>query len=198
MPTTLQLFNSTPVSASTAVRSIPNPDLKPEFARSYEIGLRGKLNDGFFSFSLFNTYYNNFIQSFVEQPSTTVPGAIDITYQNLDKVHLWGVEFAGEWRFYEKWSVGLTASWAQGTQKVNPAAPITPFNGSTSLTTVTSLRYFDSVDGYRRAADRTWADKVRSAQRSDPSCARRAIRCLTASCSGSRNRHPASPSMWPC
>src|SRR5262249_21917857 len=113
-----------------------------------------------FSVAVFQANYSNFIQNFVEVPSTTVPGAIDITYRNLDKVKLWGVEFAGEWRIYDKWSVNVTASWSEGEQKINPLAPVTKYNGSTPITVVTGLRYFDPSTGLDAQLISTWADSV--------------------------------------
>lgn len=166
MPTAQQLYTSLPGSGINGGSLIPAPDLRPESVESYEIGLRGKLNDGYFSVSLFKADYSDFIQSFVEVPSTTVPGAIDITYRNLSRVNLWGVEFSGEYRFHEKWSVNVTASWVDGEQQTTAGAPVTKYNGTTPITVVTGLRYFDPATGVDAQLIGTWADKVGS--RSSP------------------------------
>ncbi len=44
----------------------------------------------------------------------TTSGQCDITYKNLGKVNLWGVEFSGEWRFYDKWSVTVHRELCRG------------------------------------------------------------------------------------
>lgn len=160
MPTAQQLFTSVPGAAGAGLDLIPNPDLKPEFVQSYEIGLRGQLRDGFFSIALFKADYEDFIQNFSPVPSPTVPGGFDLTYANLSAVNLWGVEFSGEWRFAEKWSINVTASYVDGTQRVNPTAAETKFDGTTPITVVTGLRYLDPSTGLDAQIIGTFADKV--------------------------------------
>lgn len=152
MPTAQQLYTSLP---GTSFNLIPNPDLKPEAVESYEIGLRGKFDSGYFSVAVFKSDYDNFIQNFV-----SVPNTIDITYANLSRVNLWGVEVAGEYKFTDKWSVNVTASWVDGTQVASAGAAETKFDGTTPVTIVSALRYFDTATGLDAQLIGTFADQV--------------------------------------
>lgn len=160
MPTAQQLYTSVPNGGGPGSDLIPNPDLQPESVESYEIGLRGKFSDGFFSVSVFKSDYDNFIQNFVFVPSITIPGNEDITYKNLSKVNLWGVEVSGEYRVNDKWSVNVTASYVDGTQQATAGAPITKYDGTTPITIVTGLRYVDPGTGLDAQLINTWADKT--------------------------------------
>ncbi len=117
MPTAQQLFTSVPGGGGGNSDLIPAPNLRPEQVKSYELGLRGQFSQGFFSATAFKADYTDFIQSFVEVPSINYPGIFDITYQNLSKVNLWGLEFAGEYRFNDYWSTNLSMAYTQGNQR---------------------------------------------------------------------------------
>ena len=62
MPTAQQLFTS--VKYPT-FNMIPNPNLKPESVKSYEAGLRGSFNNGWFSVGGFYSDYKDYIQNLV-------------------------------------------------------------------------------------------------------------------------------------
>jgi hemoglobin/transferrin/lactoferrin receptor protein len=132
MPTAEQLYTSLP---GLGFNLIPNPDLRPEKARTIEAGLRGRFDRGWFSISAFNTRYVDFIQSFVSV------NAIDITFQNLSQVRISGIEASGEYRPTENLTLSGALTYQYGVQKATPAAAIQPFDGAGPLRGTLGLRY---------------------------------------------------------
>ncbi|MBR1222308.1 TonB-dependent hemoglobin/transferrin/lactoferrin family receptor [Bradyrhizobium sp. U87765 SZCCT0131] len=160
MPTAQQLFTSLPNGGGSNSDLIPNPALRPEQVKSYEIGLRGEFSRGFASATLFKADYTDFIQSFVEIPSVTNPGNVDYTYQNLSSVNVWGVELAGEYRFDDVWSVSASLAYIEGKQRYDAASARTPFDGTTPLSGTIGLRYFDRARGFDAQLISTFADRT--------------------------------------
>lgn len=138
MPTSQQLFVSSLSIGSTGfVEVIPNPNLKPEYVRSYEAGIRGKLDRGYFSLTGFYADYKDFIRSL--QP---VPGAADkYTSDNVENVRIWGVEFGGEYEVYDDIFVNAALSYQKGKQRISSGAEETAFDGAVPLTAILGLRY---------------------------------------------------------
>lgn len=132
MPTAQQLFTSLP-SGNMVV--IPNPDLRPEQAQSYEAGIRGKFAQGWFSLGVFHTRYKDFIQELYQVNAT------DITSRNLAAVTISGIEASAEWRFHERWLANLSLSYQYGNQRATPGAAQTPYTDISPLTAVTGLKY---------------------------------------------------------
>ena len=114
MPTSEQLYTSLP---GAFFNLIPNPDLRPESVNNYEVGLRGEFEGGFFSVNGFYADYKDFIQAFVFQPN-----GVDITFENLSSVDLYGIEASGGYEFMENLTGDFTFAWQQGIQKANPNA----------------------------------------------------------------------------
>lgn len=75
--------------------AIPNPDLKPETSNSFEIGLRGGVEDATAAVAAFYNRYHNFIQSFVSQ-GVNADGLLVFQSRNLTKVRIYGAEAKGE------------------------------------------------------------------------------------------------------
>lgn len=166
MPTAQQLFTSVPGGGGGNSDLIPAPNLRPEQVKSYELGLRGQFSQGFFSATAFKADYTDFIQSFVEVPSINYPGIFDITYQNLSKVNLWGLEFAGEYRFNDYWSTNLSMAYTQGNQRATATSVETPFDATTPFSGVLGLRYSDRPNGFDAQLISTWSGSALS--RSSP------------------------------
>ncbi len=133
MPTAEQLFTSVP-SAFGSV--LPNPDLLPESVKSYEIGVRAQFQDVFLSTNFFYARYKNFIQSFV-----SVPGTIDVTYQNVSRVNVWGFEGSGAWRFHPNFELNGAFVWQRGTARETAQSLLEPFNGIEPYRLVGGLRW---------------------------------------------------------
>ncbi|UXN02458.1 TonB-dependent hemoglobin/transferrin/lactoferrin family receptor [Bartonella sp. HY406] len=142
MPTSQQLFQSSndPFSGSSI---IPNANLKPEYVKNYEIGLRGSYNKGYFSFGTFYADYTDFIRSF-QQVMITAPDGSRVpayTFDNVSKVHLWGIEFAGEYEVFDYTTISANISWSKGRQKVDRDAERTAFDGAVPITAVLGVKH---------------------------------------------------------
>ena len=136
MPNAQQLFQSSldPFSGNTLV---PNPALKPESVQNYELGLRGEFDQGWFSVGGFYSEYSNFIRGLQD-----VPGKPDHFWSdNVENVHLWGIELGGEYEFYENIFATANVTWQQGVQRLSASAPQTAFDGANPLTAVLGVRY---------------------------------------------------------
>lgn len=131
MPTAEQLFVSNPLFGL-----VPNPDLQPESVRSYEAGVRFKLDKGYVSVGAFYADYTDFIQAFVPIPNTT-----NISYANLSTVTIHGVEIAGQYQLSENLRASFAASYQVGDQIREAGDPETPFDGATPLNATLGLRY---------------------------------------------------------
>lgn len=142
MPTSQQLFQSSsdPFSGSAI---IPNLGLKPESVQSYEIGLRGEYDRGFFSLSTFYADYEDFIRSF--QPVTIPgPGGLPVTaytFDNVEDVKLWGIEFGGEYEILEYTTLSANFSWSKGRQRVSTGSAKTAFDGAAPFTAVLGIKH---------------------------------------------------------
>lgn len=138
MPTSQQLFiSSLSIGSTGMVEVIPNPDLKPEFVRSYEAGIRGELDRGYFSVTGFYADYKDFIRSL--QP---VAGATDrYTSDNVDSVQVWGIELGGEYEIYNNLFANAALSYQRGSQRVDAGSEKTAFDGASPLSAVAGLRY---------------------------------------------------------
>jgi hemoglobin/transferrin/lactoferrin receptor protein len=159
MPTAEQLFTSVP---STAGSVLPNPDLLPERVKSYEVGVRMQFQDVFISTNFFYARYKNFIQSFV-----SVPGTIDVTYQNISRVNIWGFEGSGAWRFHPNFELNGAFVWQRGTAKESDTALLEPFNGLEPYRLVAGLRYRKPEWGIDAEIVGTYFGEVTASQTDD-------------------------------
>lgn len=136
MPTSEQLYTTYDMS-SMGITVVPNPNLKPEEVDSYELGLRGEWDKGWFSLGAFYSRYTNFIQGWQYLPESNYS---KITYLNIDKVRLWGLEASGEWQFARNWSVNGSIDWQYGKQK-GDSDQWTAYDGASPLTAVIGLKW---------------------------------------------------------
>ncbi|MCZ4353990.1 TonB-dependent hemoglobin/transferrin/lactoferrin family receptor [Roseovarius aestuarii] len=132
MPTAQQLYTSSPGFFNL----IPAPNLSPEEVESYEVGLRYEQSGGFASINAFRAKYSNFIESFY-----FVPGTNDITYRNIAKVDIWGIEASGGMAIGANTNLSFAAAWQKGEQRANPtsaktATTLPPFTASVTLSHV--------------------------------------------------------------
>ncbi len=142
MPTAQQLYQS--LNSLPFFALVPNPNLKPESVRSYEIGVRGDFGGrGYFSVNGFHADYTDFIQNFVTVADPAqfglAPGSFVLTYDNVDKVRVYGIEAAGGWRLSERFSLRGSASHQWGEEENGGVT--SEFNGALPLKVVTGLRW---------------------------------------------------------
>ncbi|MEN3930803.1 TonB-dependent hemoglobin/transferrin/lactoferrin family receptor [Microvirga sp. W0021] len=92
---------------------LPNGNLKPETSNGFEIGFKGKFDNGSsFQLNGFYNLYDNFIDTVTVGTSSS--GLTQFQYQNLSKVRIWGIEAKGDWHLTEEWSVFGSLAYAHG------------------------------------------------------------------------------------
>lgn len=138
MPTSAQLYTASEATPTSSFIQVPNPDLRPEHAISYEVGVRGKLGRGDVSVNGFYSDYDDFIQGFYTVPGAAAP--MRITSVNLNTVKIWGVEAEADLRLTENLSANAALSWQRGEQQSAPGADWLPHNVA-PLTATLGLTY---------------------------------------------------------
>jgi len=127
-PSATELYQNYGAPGSYA--RIGNPDLKSETSNGFEIGTNYTSDAYTVSATVFNNYYRNFIdQVQLAPPGGEYPIGGILGYENLDRVRIYGVEFAGEWRFTDEWRTWGSVAWSHGKdtgtdQYLNSVAPL--------------------------------------------------------------------------
>lgn len=123
--------------------AIPNPDLKPERSRGWELGLRGRTDWGHFSLSGYRNDYDDFIESFVSLGVDPDTGLLVFQSQNLTEVRIEGIEAAATLNpghfsaALDAFQIRAAAAWSQGENLLVNA----PLNSVEPLTGVVGLRW---------------------------------------------------------
>lgn len=127
-PSATELYQNYGAPGSYA--RLGNPDLKSETSNGFEIGTNYASDAYKLSATVFNNYYRNFIdQVQLAPPGGEYPIGGILGYENLDRVRIYGVEFAGEWRFTDEWRTWGSVAWSHGKdtetdQYLNSVAPL--------------------------------------------------------------------------
>ncbi|MGK6312493.1 TonB-dependent hemoglobin/transferrin/lactoferrin family receptor [Neorhizobium sp. DT-125] len=127
-PTALELYQNYGAPGSYA--RIGNPDLETETSNGFEIGARYQATDYAFSATVFNNYYRNFIDTvMIAPPGGEYPVGGITGYENLNKVHIYGLELSGEWQFHPNWRTWGSFAWTHGRDTgtgayLNSVAPL--------------------------------------------------------------------------
>ncbi len=158
MPNAEQLFTGSSSGAPSG-NLVPAPNLRPESVRSFEAGVRGRFDWGYFTFSAFHADYKDFIANFEPIPANPGPGD-DYTWANRARVRLTGVDGTAEVQWNENWASRFTLAYQYGNQKNTRSSPWTPFNGASPLTAVASLRWRKPEQGLEVEAVGTFASGV--------------------------------------
>jgi hemoglobin/transferrin/lactoferrin receptor protein len=151
MPTAQQLYVSYPMGGSAM---IPNPDLDPEKVKSYETGVRGQFDDGWFSAGVFYSDYTDFIKSMQQV-------GVDYMSINISKVKLWGVEASGEWRFARNWAINGKLSYQHGKEKDRLDDRYIPFSGASPLTASAGLKWMLPASGLSAEVYGTFSSRAK-------------------------------------
>jgi hemoglobin/transferrin/lactoferrin receptor protein len=115
-------------------RAIPNPDLKSETSDGLELGTRFLSAGSRVSFSVFNTDYDDFIESRALIGQDPETGDLIFQSRNIDRARIYGVDLRYEqdlssWhQALQGWMLNLAAYWARGEnrqtgQPLNSIAP---------------------------------------------------------------------------
>lgn len=132
--------------------SIGNPDLKPEYADSFEIGVRGFDQKVSYSLSVFDNYYKNFISQQIVGGAGRPSNPTVYQYVNLTNAHIQGLVARADWRFEKNWSLESGLAYMKGDSTIRgrkqPLDSIQPFK------ILLGLRYDQAEWGAR--ADWIW------------------------------------------
>ncbi len=111
--------NNSFTNVAAGYRSIGNPDLKPERARSIELGLRGSWAAGAqqlqWQVAAFHNRYRDFISQETVSGSLTPADPAVFQFVNLTQASIRGLEVRADWRLSAAWSVTAATAWTRGT-----------------------------------------------------------------------------------
>ena len=126
--------------------TIPNPNLKPEYAYNLDIGYARNISKKVkFDITAFYTILDNAIvrrpSTFNGQDSIVYDGAMSqvVAYQNVAKANVWGIQAGIEFFFGDHFSWLLQGNWIEGTETDDakdekvPLRHAPPFYGNTNL-----------------------------------------------------------------
>lgn len=103
--------NLSPPPGRRPYRSVANPDLRPERAQSFELGLRGRSADLRWQLAAFDNRYRDFISQEIVDAS----GAVDIfQFINLGAARVRGAEARLHWQPAPGWQLHAAAAHAHG------------------------------------------------------------------------------------
>lgn len=119
--------------------ALPNPDLKPETADLYELGLRWSSRNLSVSLNGYYNQYEDFIESFVSQ-DVNDQGLLVFQSRNLNSATIYGAEFRLSQRL-DQWLDGLSLQgsgfWTRGNNDLTDQ----PLNSVEPAQLVVGLRY---------------------------------------------------------
>lgn len=113
---------------------LPNPNLKPETSNSFELGLRGRFENGSsFGVSAFYNMYKDFISQ--EGVGYSPAGLLQYQNRNLQNVRIWGIEANGEVRLSQQFALFGNIAFARGEDDdtglpIDTVAPVTGVLGA--------------------------------------------------------------------
>jgi len=105
------------------IRAIPNPDLKSETSRGFEAGFRYISGSTRLTLAVFNTEYNDFIQTKARIGIDPASGVLLFQSRNIDKARIYGLDLRLEQQMaawspaLEGWSLSGAAYWSKGKNR---------------------------------------------------------------------------------
>jgi hemoglobin/transferrin/lactoferrin receptor protein len=162
-------------------RAIPNPDLQSETSDGIELGARRITFGSRFSLAVFDTRYDNFIESRALVGTDPETGDLLFQSRNIGRARIYGADVRynqdlGEWNdSLGGWTLNLAAYWAAGENQdsgepLNSIAPPQAVLGISWLSadgdwdldatsTLTAAKHRDDIDetGLTRFATPSWA-----------------------------------------
>lgn len=127
--------------------SIGNPNLKPEYADSFEIGLRGYNQILSYSLSAFDNRYKNFISQQVVGGAGRPSNPTIYQYVNLTNAHIRGVVARVDWRFERNWGLETGLAYLKGDSTIRGQKQ--PLDSIQPLKVLLGLRYDEAAWGGR-------------------------------------------------
>jgi hemoglobin/transferrin/lactoferrin receptor protein len=123
---------------ASGYKSIGNPDLKPEHARSIELGARGQLDVLRWQLAWFDNRYRDFISQEMVGIDPD-DGLMTFRYVNLTDARIRGAELRLEWKPAGPWSGQFALARTQGSSEVDGVRE--PLTTIQPLRTRLALRY---------------------------------------------------------
>jgi hemoglobin/transferrin/lactoferrin receptor protein len=116
------------------IRAIPNPDLKSETSDGTEIGFRYMTGTTFLSLAIFNTHFDDFIETKALIGRDPQTGTLLFQSRNIDSARIYGLDLRLEqdlasWNpSLENWTLKSAAYWSRGknqetNQPLNSVSP---------------------------------------------------------------------------
>ncbi len=105
------------------IRAIPNPDLKSETSQGVEIGFRYITNNTRLTLAVFDTEYDDFIETKARVGTEPDTGTILFQSRNIDRARIYGIDLrleqnlAGWNQALEGWSLSGAAYWSRGENR---------------------------------------------------------------------------------
>jgi len=132
-------------------RAIPNPDLKSETSEGVELGIRRIGRSSSLSLTLFNTDYDDFIESRVLIGVDPDTGDLIFQSRNIDKARIYGLDIRydqdlSEWHdSMQGWLLKFAGYWAEGEnlQTDQPLNSIAPPQGVLGLSWISAGGHWD-------------------------------------------------------
>jgi len=119
--------------------SIGNPNLKPEYAESLEIGVRGDYQTFNYALSAFNNRYKNFISQEIVGGLGRPSNPTIYQYVNLTDAHIQGLVAKVNWRFDRYWGLETGFAYLKGDSTIRGKKQ--PLNSIQPLNMLLGLRY---------------------------------------------------------
>jgi hemoglobin/transferrin/lactoferrin receptor protein len=132
----------------------PNPDLKTEKGKTYEVGMRLWWTRFNTNLALFNSDYDDLIVGQTVD-STIYPGTKALKMLNIGKARIKGLELDAIWLVGNNWKAFMNAAYLHGSNiaSAKPLSYIAPFNGLVGMRYTLNNKAF-----YIEVTDR-WSDK---------------------------------------
>lgn len=132
--------------------SIGNPNLKPEYADSFEFGLRGFDRSISYSISAFDNRYKNFISQQIIGGAGRPSNPTIYQYVNLTNARIQGVVARADWKFEKNWALETGFAYLKGDSTIRGRQQ--PLDSIQPLKVLLGLRYDEATWGAR--ADWIW------------------------------------------
>ena len=105
------------------IRAIPNPDLKSETSQGFEAGIRYITGDTRFTLALFDTEFDDFIDTKARIGVDPETGVLLFQSRNIDQARIYGIDVRleqnlGAWsESLQAWSFSGAAYWSRGENR---------------------------------------------------------------------------------
>ena len=125
MPWHSEMFNS---GWNGTSYTLPNPELKPEYSTTAEIGTRLHLDKAYVDISAYRSMYRNFMETvqstYLDMPATQT--------QNVGKALVQGLEVSGKWQVNKHVNLHGGVGYVRGTNRLTgrPLQGLAPWSGN--------------------------------------------------------------------